>query len=87
MTIEELGQLLNDIVMNPEESSNADRMRVINDHVYDLARKESGVLASDLADENQENSPRVRHFWTLTSVILAKVYMSAALQLHHIKDH
>jgi hypothetical protein len=78
-------QLRNDIMMNPDEPSNPNRMRTINEAVYFFAGQQAGVTAADLADENQENSPRVLHYWTLTSQIMAKVYIEAANQLTFVK--
>lgn len=86
-TLNQLGGMLNDILMNPEAGPfNATRLRTINEKVYAQARKLAGVTSSDLADENQENSPRVCHYWSLTSLLLSQVYMSAANQLASYED-
>src|SRR4051812_6981821 len=84
--LEKLGQQLNDIMMNPEAGPlNVTRMKSLNAEVFDMARKQSGVSAADVADENMENDPRVLHYWSLTSSLMAKVYMSAAQQLHYVE--
>jgi predicted nucleotidyltransferase len=83
--LQHLGALLNDVVMNPDERHDR-RLREINDTVAKVAMHTAGVTASDLADENQENSPRVLHFWTLQSLLLQKVYMSAANDLTYYEE-
>lgn len=80
-----LGQLLNDVMMNPDVD-NSIPIRRINDAVYDMARKLANVSAEDVADENMENDPRVLHYWTLTSALFTKVYLEAAQQLHYVKE-
>lgn len=80
--LDELGMMLNDIVMNPEAGPlNSARIKSLNMEVYAMARKTAGVTSHDLADETQENSPRVLHYWTLTSLYWSQIYMSAANNL------
>jgi len=83
--LKHLGELLNDVVMNPEADHLA-RLREIGNDLRIAAMHEAGVTASDLADEAQENSPRIQHFWTLQSLMMAKVYMSAANDLAHYEE-
>jgi hypothetical protein len=77
--LQALGAKLNAAMLNGTEPKPV--IQEVNAAVYAIARREAGVTAGDLADENQECTPRVGHYWTLVSYLLAQVYMEAAGQL------
>lgn len=83
--IDSLGHRLNDVVMAGRDGNSADMKRTlqeINDAVYFEAMKEAGVNAYDLTDEEQEDSYKIKLYWTYASLNLSKVYMAAAQQLY-----
>jgi hypothetical protein len=78
--LEKLGHELNDIIVMYKYESDelAEKITQLNQAIAKVAMREAGVTPTDLADENQENSPRIQHYWTLVSHITGKVYMKAA---------
>jgi hypothetical protein len=73
-------QRLNDAIMNPESAEPI--LKEISTFLHDLARKESGVRADELANEDMEDSPIVRLYWSTLSALQAKLYMLAANGLY-----
>jgi hypothetical protein len=58
----------------------------INDELNDLAREISGVRADQLSDDNLEDKPIVRLFWTTLSELTAKVFMYAAQEQSYYRE-
>lgn len=85
--LQELGRRVNDIMVMtryaPEQLAN-EINKFMND-INEVAMREAGCTSSDLADEAQEDSPRVRLFWVLQSQITGKAYAEAANQLSSYK--
>jgi hypothetical protein len=50
----------------------------IRDELNTLARQITGIRADQLADENLEDKPIVRLFWTTLSELTAKMFIAAA---------
>jgi hypothetical protein len=84
-TLDELGKLVNDVLMN-DDTEHAMRIREINTTLHEAAMRETGVRASQLADENMEDSPIVRLYWMTLSSLYAKVLMSAASTQHYSQE-
>lgn len=83
--LEALAEILNNI-MNCYHEDLAVKVHELNERIAKIAMHEAGVTAADLADENQESTPRIRLYWTLTSLITSKVYMCAAQKLTHYRE-
>lgn len=84
--LQELGQILNDVFMNPEfETRNGKVLKNINRELHEMAMKESGCSRWELEDEMMQSHTVVRHYYTTLSFLTAKVYMEAAQQLYHVK--
>lgn len=80
--LDELAYRLNSIMFNAygaEETK--DQITWINEEIAKVAMREVGVSSSDLADEDQEDSQRVRHYWAVASQLHAQVYMRAGVLL------
>jgi hypothetical protein len=78
--LQELGRKLNDALLWNNSDWVPKRLQAIRDEVYEVARREAGVSTSDLADEGQEDSARVRLYWTLVSLLMSQVLSEAANQ-------
>lgn len=77
---DKMAQKLNDAMMNPEGAEPL--LREINEFLHNLARKESGVRADELSDENREQDPIVLLYWMTLTAVTAKLYMRAAQGLY-----
>jgi hypothetical protein len=85
--IVELGQKISNLLNNVYDSDgNTQAIREINTDLDDLARKVSGIRADELANEDMENSPIVRLFWTTRSELTAKALMEAAQQQSYYQE-
>jgi predicted CoA-binding protein len=85
--LQELGTKLNNALlgMKGAEATYKD-LQEIRDEVNILARHSSGCTAEDLADEEMENSTRVKLFWMTQDVIYMKVYAEASNHLAHFAE-
>jgi hypothetical protein len=85
--IEELAKRMNNLLLGQAGYQKVNReLADINLELDDMARKVSGVRADQLADENLDDKPIIRLFWTIRSELTAKMLVAAAQKQSYYRE-
>ena len=85
--IEELGKQMSG-VFHREYTAEASalQMQAINEGLAKLAMEITGIRADQLADENLENKPIVRLYWTTLSQLTQLMFLEAARHQSYYRE-
>jgi hypothetical protein len=74
-----LGKQMSNVLHNRYDADDTKKtLQAINDKLTGLTLEITGCRADQLADENLEDKPIVRLYWTTLSELTAKMFMAAA---------